>query len=39
LIGVLSVLLTFHYVALGWVFFALPEPELIGKVWRGLFGG
>lgn len=39
LIGVLSVLLTFHYVALGWVFFALPEPELIGKVLRGLLGG
>jgi D-alanyl-lipoteichoic acid acyltransferase DltB (MBOAT superfamily) len=38
-ISVLSVLLTFHYVALGWVFFVLPEPELIGKVLRGLLGG
>lgn len=26
LLYVASVLLTFHYVALGWVFFALPEP-------------
>lgn len=38
LIGVLSVLTTFHYVALGWIFFALPEPALIGKVLGGLIG-
>jgi D-alanyl-lipoteichoic acid acyltransferase DltB (MBOAT superfamily) len=38
LIGLLSVLTTFHYVALGWIFFALPEPELISKVWLGLIG-
>lgn len=38
LISVLSVLATFHYVALGWIFFALPEPELIGKAFGGLIG-
>ncbi|RMF50675.1 MAG: MBOAT family protein [Chloroflexota bacterium] len=38
LMDILSVLTTFHYVALGWIFFALPEPELISKVWLGLIG-
>ncbi|PJF30475.1 MAG: hypothetical protein CUN51_07430 [Candidatus Thermofonsia Clade 1 bacterium] len=38
IVGVLSVLTTFHYVALGWIFFALPEPALIGKVLGGLIG-
>jgi D-alanyl-lipoteichoic acid acyltransferase DltB (MBOAT superfamily) len=38
LIGGLSILTTFHYVALGWVFFALPELDLIGKVLAGLIG-
>ncbi len=33
-----GVLLTFHFVALGWVFFALSEPSLSGMVFRKLFG-
>ncbi len=37
-IGVLSVLATFHYVALGWIFFALPDLGLIGKMLGGLIG-
>ena len=32
-------LLTFHYVVLGWVWFALPSMELSGKVLLKLFGG
>lgn len=32
-------LLTFHYVALGWAWFALPTPELAGRVLRLLLGG
>ena len=32
-----GVLLTFHFVALGWVFFALSDPELSGIVFRKLF--
>ena len=31
-------LLTFHYVVLGWVWFALPEIGLAGRVMRRLFG-
>jgi D-alanyl-lipoteichoic acid acyltransferase DltB (MBOAT superfamily) len=31
-------LLTFHYVALGWVWFALPEPALAGQAFARLFG-
>lgn len=38
LAGVLSVLATFHFVALGWVFFALGDPALIVRALRGLFG-
>ena len=38
IIGVLSVLATFHFVALGWVFFALGDPALIVRALRGLFG-
>lgn len=34
-----SGLLTFHYVALGWVFFALPDPSTALRVLRVLFGG
>lgn len=30
--------LTFHYVALGWVWFALPNPELAVRVFGKLFG-
>ncbi len=37
-IGVLGVLLTFHFVALGWVWFALPDVRLAWEVMRGLFG-
>lgn len=35
---VFSTLLTFHYVALGWVFFLLPSPETALRVIRVLFG-
>jgi len=38
IVGVLSVLVTFHFVALGWVFFALGDPALIVRALRGLFG-
>ncbi len=38
LIGALSVLTTFHYVALGWIFFALPDLTLIAKMFGGLIG-
>ncbi|MCS6773339.1 MAG: MBOAT family O-acyltransferase [Anaerolineae bacterium] len=31
--------LTFHFVALGWVWFALSDPALSVRVLRGLFGG
>ena len=33
-----GVLFTFHFVALGWVFFALSEPSLSGMVFGKLFG-
>ena len=33
-----GILLTFHFVALGWVFFALSDPALSWKVFRKLFG-
>jgi alginate O-acetyltransferase complex protein AlgI len=33
-----GILLTFHFVALGWVFFALSEPALSWQVFRKLFG-
>jgi D-alanyl-lipoteichoic acid acyltransferase DltB (MBOAT superfamily) len=32
-----GILLTFHFVALGWVFFALSEPMLSWQVFRKLF--
>jgi D-alanyl-lipoteichoic acid acyltransferase DltB (MBOAT superfamily) len=35
---VLGTLLTFHYVALGWVWFALPSPQLSLQVLQRLFG-
>lgn len=38
LIHGLSVLATFHFVALGWIFFALPDLKQIGKVFAGLVG-
>src|SRR5260221_3316421 len=34
-----SILLTFHFVALGWVWFALPDPAASLSVLRRLFGG
>ena len=34
-----STLLTFHYVALGWVWFALPSLDLSLKTFARLFGG
>ena len=33
-----GILLTFHYVALGWVWFALPDIGLAGRVMLKLFG-
>jgi D-alanyl-lipoteichoic acid acyltransferase DltB (MBOAT superfamily) len=33
-----GVLLTFHFVALGWVFFALSQPVLSWQVFMKLFG-
>jgi D-alanyl-lipoteichoic acid acyltransferase DltB (MBOAT superfamily) len=33
-----STLLTFNYVALGWVFFALPDPATSWHVFLKLFG-
>ncbi len=38
LIHGLSVVFTFHFVAIGWVFFALPDLSLIGKALAGLVG-
>jgi D-alanyl-lipoteichoic acid acyltransferase DltB (MBOAT superfamily) len=35
----LGVVLTFHYVALGWLFFALPSPTLSWRVLNLIFGG
>jgi D-alanyl-lipoteichoic acid acyltransferase DltB (MBOAT superfamily) len=32
-----GILLTFHFVALGWVFFALSNPSLAWSVFRKLF--
>jgi D-alanyl-lipoteichoic acid acyltransferase DltB (MBOAT superfamily) len=37
-VHILSVLATFHFVALGWIFFALPDLNLIGKAFAGLVG-
>ena len=34
-----GILLTFHFVALGWIFFALSEPALSWQVLRKLFSG
>jgi D-alanyl-lipoteichoic acid acyltransferase DltB (MBOAT superfamily) len=38
LIHGLSLVFTFHFVAVGWVFFALPSLSLIGKALAGLVG-
>jgi len=37
-LNVLGVLLTFHYVALGWVWFALPTPAASWQVFQVLLG-
>ncbi len=39
LAGAAGALLTFHYVTLGWVWFALPDPGLSLHVFQKLFGG
>ena len=33
-----NILLTFHYVALGWLFFVLPEPGLAAQTMLKLLG-
>lgn len=38
-IGAAGVLLTFHYVLVGWVWFALPDVETAWHVFTGLWGG
>ena len=38
LVNVLNIFLTFNYVALGWVWFALPELNLSLQVFQKLFG-
>lgn len=38
LMRLLGLVTTFHFVAIGWVFFALTDPSLIGKVLVGLVG-
>lgn len=37
-VHVLSILATFHFVAIGWIFFALPDLALIGKALAALVG-
>ena len=37
LMNIGGTLLTFHFVALGWVFFALSEPSLSSQVFMKLF--
>jgi D-alanyl-lipoteichoic acid acyltransferase DltB (MBOAT superfamily) len=36
--NIIGVIVTFHYVAIGWLFFALPTPELSGRVLGLLVG-
>jgi D-alanyl-lipoteichoic acid acyltransferase DltB (MBOAT superfamily) len=36
-LGAAGILLTFHYVTLGWVWFALPTPQLSWQVFTRLF--
>jgi D-alanyl-lipoteichoic acid acyltransferase DltB (MBOAT superfamily) len=38
LMNAVSILLTFHYVTLGWVWFALPDVMTSTRVFAGLFG-
>jgi alginate O-acetyltransferase complex protein AlgI len=37
--GAAGVLITFHFVSLGWLFFGLSTPELTWRAFRLLFGG
>lgn len=37
-LNAINVFLTFHYVALGWLWFLLPSPSLTGQVFLRLFG-
>ncbi len=37
-LDVSSTLLTFNFVALGWVFFLLPTPQMAAQVFKKLFG-
>jgi len=37
-LGMMNPVLTFNYVALGWVWFVLPTPELSAHVFKQLFG-
>jgi alginate O-acetyltransferase complex protein AlgI len=39
LLAIAGILITFHYVVLGWVWFALPSMELSWKALVKLFGG
>ncbi len=38
-IHAINVFLTFNFVALGWIWFALPSPEMAVQVFARLFGG
>ncbi len=38
-VGIVNVIVTFGYVALGWVWFALPTPQMALTVFGKLFGG
>jgi alginate O-acetyltransferase complex protein AlgI len=38
IIGVMGTILTFQYVAMGWVWFALPDIGMSCDVFVGLFG-
>lgn len=38
IITAISIFLTFHYVILGWVWFALPDVTTSARVFTGLFG-
>jgi D-alanyl-lipoteichoic acid acyltransferase DltB (MBOAT superfamily) len=36
--GILGVIITFHFVLVGWVWFALPDIHTSWDVFWGLFG-
>jgi D-alanyl-lipoteichoic acid acyltransferase DltB (MBOAT superfamily) len=37
-VNIAGIVITFNYVALGWVWFALPTPQLALDVFQKLFG-